>query len=186
MKNKMEQQAKKPKRKASFIRYNFHLKKLSKNWRSQTGIHNKVRLKKKGHPRSPSIGYGNTSNLKGLYKSELKYKIIKSEDDLFALNSENVFISSSLGLRKKLKLLELLRQKNIKIINIKDIGSYINNVNEQMKTKKQGKLAKRQKKQEMQKKTEELKAKKENKGLTQEEKEEKEKLEKKKILEKPQ
>jgi len=182
----MEQYAKKLRKRKNFIRYNFHLNKLSKNWRAQTGIHNKVRLKKKGHPRSPSIGHGNSKNLKGLYKSELRYKLINSEKDVSNLKDENVFISSKLGLRRKIKILNLLKQKNIKVINVKDIDFCINNINEQIKARKQNKIIEKQKKQEQHKKTEELKDKKESKEITKEEKEEKEKLEKKKILEKPQ
>lgn len=186
MKNKMEDQIKKSNRKPIFIRYNSHLRKLSKNWRSQTGIHNKVRLKKKGHPKSPSVGYGSSNNLKGLYMSKLKYKVIKSESDLLAINNENVFLSAKLGLKKKLKILNELKQKNIKIMNIKDIDSYINTAKELIKNRKQNKIIEKQKKQETLKKIEEAEAKKENKELTQEEKEEKKKSEKKKILEKPQ
>lgn len=175
------------KKKYRFIRYNSqYLKKLSSKWRRPRGMHNKVRLKKKGHPRFPAVGHGSVKETHGLYKSKFKYKLINSEKDLENLNNNYVILSGSLGLKTKLKLINKLKNLNNKILNIKDLDKFVKDAEEKLKLKKEAKKVKKQKKEESKKKREEKTTKKEEKELTPEEKIEKEKLEKKKVLEKPQ
>ena len=175
------------KKKPEFTRYNSqYLSKLSSNWRSPRGIHNKTKLKKKGHPKVPSIGYGSPKGIQGLYKSEFSYKLINSEKDLENLDKEYVILSSKLGLKTKLQLINKLKQLNVKILNIKDLDKFVKDAEEKLKLNKEAKKLSKQKKEVSKKKREEKATEKEKKELTQEEKTEKEKLEKRKILEKPQ
>ncbi len=171
------------KKKPEFNRYNSgYLVKLHGNYRKQKGLHNKTRLKKKGHPKSPSIGYGSPKEIKGFYKSEFSYKLIKSEKDLQNLDAKNIILSKNLGLRKKLYIINKIKSLNVKILNIKDIDKFIKDAEDKLKQNKTKKKVEYQKKQDVQKKTE-VKAV-DKKELTLEEKEEKEKIEKKKLLEK--
>ena len=173
--------------KIKFTRYNSeYSKKLSPNWRSPRGIHNKVRLKKKGHIRSPSIGFGSPKEKMNLYQSKFDYKLINSESDLNNLDKKYVIISSKLGLKNKLKILDKLKTLDIKIINVKDIEKFINEIKQKLKSKKEKKKLEKTKKEEIKKKLEEKVTKeKETKELTKEEKQEKEELDKRKLLEKP-
>jgi len=175
------------KHKPNFTRYNSeYLKKLDSNWRSPRGIHNKVRLKRKGHPRSPSIGYGSPKEEYGLYKSKFSYKIINSENDLLNLDEEYVILSGRLGIKNKLNIINKLKASNVKILNLKDPEKFIKDVEEKLKQKKDKRKKHGQEKQELKKKIEEKAVQKEKKELTIDEKIEKEKLDKKKLLEKPQ
>lgn len=179
----METKSNLKKEKPSFIRYKSkNIKKLSKSWRRPRGMHNKVRLRIKGHIKAPSIGYGNKSQLKGLYKGQVKYKLVTSLNDLKNLDAKAIIISNKIGLKKKIQLLNEIKKLDIKILNIKDIDSYLKNVEEKLKQRKEKKKQIEQKKEEFKKKAEEKS--KEKKELTQEEKAELEKQEKKKVLEK--
>ncbi|MEK6835636.1 MAG: eL32 family ribosomal protein [Nanoarchaeota archaeon] len=170
------------KEKPDFIRYTSkNLKKLGKSWRRPRGIHNKVKLKIKGHIKSPSIGYGNKSELKGLYKGQISYKVVSNLSELKNLDTNAVLISSKLGLKKKVQLLNEIKKLNVKVLSIKDIDAYIKNIEEKLKQRKEKKKQIEQKKEEFKKKAEEKS--KEKKELTQEEKSELEKQEKK-VLEK--
>ena len=180
--NKMENNNIQKKKKPVFVRYNSeYSKKLSPNWRKSKGIHNKTRLKKKGHPLSPLIGYGSPKAVKGFYQSKFDYKLINSVKDLENLDKKYVLLSSKLGLKSKIELIGKILELKIKILNIKDPEKFVKEVQEKLKQNKNKKVIELQKKQEEKKKKEE---KKESKDLTDEEKKEKEKLEKKKVLEK--
>ena len=177
--NKMEKVIIQKRNKPSFIRYNSeYLRKLSSNWRKQKGLHNKVRLKKKGHPSFPSIGYGSPKEIRNLFDSKYKYKLINSEKDLENLNEKYVILSSKLGLKKKLIFLNKLKSLDIKILNMKDVEKFIKDSEEKLKQNKDKKKIESKKREEVKEKPVE------KKELTKEEKEEQEKLEKKKVLEK--
>ena len=185
--NKMAELKLHKKNKPTFVRYNSqYLKKLGSNWRTPRGIHNKVREKRKGHPKMPSIGYGSSKQTLGLYKSEFDYKLVNSEKDLKNLDKKYIIISSKLGLKKRLQIINEIKALNIKVLNIKDLDKYVKGVEERLKQNKEIKKTEKQKKQETKKKIEEKVIQKEKTELTQEEKSEKEKLEKKKTLEKGQ
>ena len=170
------------KNKPDFTRYKSkNIKKLSKSWRRPRGMHNKVRLRIKGHIKSPSIGYGNKKELKGLYKGTINYKIVNNLNDLKDLGLNAVIISSKLGLRKKLQLINEIKKLNLKVLNIKNIESYLKDAEDKIKQRKERSKRKEQKKEELKKKAEEKS--KEKKELTKEEKTELEKQEKKKVLE---
>src|SRR5438309_11979423 len=116
----MENITKSKRKRIKFVRYNSeHLDKLSSNWRKSKGLHNKTRLKKKGHKKSPSIGYGTPSKVKGLYNSQFNYKMINSEKDLDNFNGENVILSRTIGLKEKIRLINKIKSMNLKILNIK-------------------------------------------------------------------
>ena len=167
-------------KKIKFIRYNSeYLKKLSPNWRRAKGMHNKVRLKRKGHNKSPSIGYGTSKEFKAFFKSKFDYVLIKSEKDLENLNKKEIMFSKKLGLKKRLKLINKIKLMNLGVLNIKNLDEYIKTTEEKLKQKKEKKkLIKQDIKKKMDEKTIE------KKELNQEEKLEKEKLEKRKVLEK--
>lgn len=176
----MEAQKLVKRKKIKFIRYNSeYLRKLSPNWRRAKGMHNKVRLKKKGHPKSPSIGYGTPKKFKSFFKSKFDYVLVKSEKDLENLNKKEIMVSGKLGLKKRLELINKIKLMNVGVLNIKNLNEYVKNIEENLKQKKEKKkLAKQEIKEKIEEKTTE------KKELNQEERLEKEKLDKKNVLEK--
>lgn len=179
MENNFNMQTRKKKR---FIRYkSVNQVKLRGGWRRARGMHNKVRLKKKGHPLKVSIGYGSKKETKNLYNSEFNYKLINNLKDLENLDKKYIILSRSIGLKKKIEILKKARGLNLNVIKVKDIDSFLKNIQEKLNEKKQKKERKMQKKEVYHKKAEEKS--KEKREATQEEKSEKEKEEKKKVLE---
>ncbi len=170
------------KKKKRFIRYkSINQVKLKGGWRRPRGIHNKVRLKKKGHPHKVSIGYGTKKGTRNLYNSIFDYRLVKNIKDLDDINKKYIIISRSIGLKKKIEILKKAKELNLNVINIKDIDAFLKNIENRRNEFKEDKKKKQQKKEETKKKVEEKS--KEKKESTQEEKTEKEKEEKKKILE---
>jgi len=167
-------------RKPKFIRQDAHKKRLKKRWVRPRGLHSKVRLRKSGHPKPVSNGYGSPKEVRGLSKEGLKIKIIHNEDGFNEINKEKdgIIIASSVGLRNKLQLLKKAREKGIKILNL--------NVDEYIKKKEEGfkKRLEERKKGKEKKKKEETKEKKDKleEKLSDEEKKESKKKEKDKLL----
>ena len=169
-------------KKIKFTRYkSINQVKLRGGWRKPRGMHNKVRLSKKGHPAKVSIGYGTKKETRNLYNSEFDYKLINNLKDLEDLDKKYIMISRSIGLKKKVEILKKAKELNLNAIKIRDIDLFLKNVQEKLNKNKQKKEKKQQKKEIYQKKAEEKL--KEKKEVTQEEKTEKEKEEKKKVLE---
>ena len=177
MDNKKIKMNKKPK----FKRQQLILSKLKDAWRKPKGIHSKLRLHKKGKGRLVKIGYGNDKKLKGLIKGQ-RPTYIKNLKDLESAE-KLIIISSKIGLKKKLKIIESAKELKLTILNIKDLDKFSEDVKkkqEENKKKKQLKKEKKMKKTEKAKKDEKDESKKENKD----EKDDKLSEEKKKVLEK--
>lgn len=179
--NKMPTKKKKPK----FIRTDSNKKKFNKKWRKPRGLHNKIRLAKKGHQSRPAIGYRSPKKIRNLHKSGLKPVIITNLNKLTNLDTktQGIILSSSLGQRKKIQILEKCLELKLIVLNVKDIQEYITKVKENLKKKK---LTAAQREEEKKKKEVELKEKekKEEVEKTEEEQKKEEEKEKKEVLKK--
>lgn len=163
-----------------FIRYRSkNIKKLKKSWRRPKGLHNKLRLKLRGYGKLPSIGYGTDKRLREEFKG-FSPTIIRTLDDLKELKKKEVIISASLGLKKKISILNKIKELKIKVLNIKDVEGFLKKAEEALKKRREKTKKKVKEKEE---KKEEKKKEKKKEEETKEKKEEKEKLEKKKVLE---
>ena len=145
-------------------------------------MHNKVRLKKKGHPHKVSIGYGTKKEFKNFYNSEFDYKLINNLNDLNNVDKKYIMISRKIGLKKKIEILKKAKELNLNVIKIKDIDAFLKNIHEEITKIKETKKKKEAKKELTKKKAEE-KSKEKKVEQTEEEKSEKDKEDKKKALE---
>lgn len=94
-----------------------HRRKLKK-WRRPRGKHNKLRLKRTGHPQMPSIGFGTPRTEEYLIKGK-KFQLIQSAQQLTNLPKDtSVILSRRLGAKKKLEIIKQCEEKKITIINI--------------------------------------------------------------------
>jgi large subunit ribosomal protein L32e len=86
-------------------------------WRASKGIHSKTRLKVKGKPKSPTVGYGEAKKLFGLIKGVQPVFIenIKKLNEIG--KNEGIIISGKLGKRKRNAILEEAKKKNLKVLN---------------------------------------------------------------------
>lgn len=169
-------------KKRRFVRYkSVNQVKLHGGWRRPRGMHNKVRLKKKGHIHRVSIGYGTKKGTRNFYNSVFEYKMVDNLRDLDNINKKYILISRKLGLRKKIEILKKAKELKLNVIKIKDIDLFLKNVQDRLNQSKEIKKKKEEKREVYKKKAEEKS--KEKKDVKQEEKAEFEKEEKKKILE---
>lgn len=193
------------KRKPTFIRNDANKKKrLEAKWHRPKGLTNKMRLNKRGYPRVVSTGYRTPVELRGLTKHGLEPVTINKISDLLSLDptTQIALVSSTMGQRKKVAVLEKAKEMKLKIQNIKNIEDYLTFVKEEMQTRKENKEVVAKKKEERvkeaekkakAKEAEEKKKQEEEKTLSVEEKAEKEeeiqkkeKEEKEKVLTKRQ
>lgn len=129
-------------------RYAGKIKRLKSRWTKPRGKSNKVRLKKIGKPKGPSIGYRSPKKVRALSKNGLIPVIIHSLNQLTALNSKEigVIISKEIGLKKKIQILEKCQQLNLKVINVKNIENFIKTKKEEFLNKQKEKKTKEKKK----------------------------------------
>lgn len=157
-------------------------KELPKKWRKPKGMHSKIRMRKKGHPKMVSPGYGSPRAIKGFSKEGLKIKHVSSLNDLKKIKNEAIIISRT-GIKKKIELVKEAIKMGLKIINLAEPEKYlaaIEKKREKEKTEREKKLTKKEiVKKEMEKKPEEKPL---EEALSEEEKKKIEKREKEKIL----
>ena len=116
LKVRKEKKNKKP----DFIRQeSWRYIRIKKNWRRPRGIDSKMRLKKKGWPKSPNSGYGSPRNVRGIHPSGFRDILINNLLDLEKINSkrEAARISRVVGKRKRQKIIERADALGIKILN---------------------------------------------------------------------
>ena len=159
------------KKRITFLRSDSNKKTFNKKWRKPRGVHNKRRLHKQGHQKRPVIGFGNPKELRGLNKDNLLPITIKNVNDFKKIDKVKnaILVSKTVGIRKKLIIIEEAKKLGIKIYNIKD--DFVKEIEEKQEEKK-----KETKKKEEQKK----KSKKESLKKAEEKKKEEKKKEEKK------
>lgn len=113
--------AQKKKKRPSFVRVeSWRRVKVRSPWRKARGIDNQTRRKSKKGVKSPEPGYRSPKKVRGLHPSGLEDIIIMTQKDLEGLNPEihGIRISASLGTRKRLALIELVREKGFRVLNM--------------------------------------------------------------------
>lgn len=165
----------------SFVRQDFHKKRLKKRWVKPRGLHSKVRLGKKGHPKKVSSGYGSPKKVRGLSREGLKIIMIHNENELKNIDKEKegIIVSGKVGLKNKIALLKKAKERGIKVLNL-NVDQYIKTKEDEIKKKREEKKKKDGKKKE--KKEEKKEKDKLEEKLSDEEKKEKDKKEKDKLL----
>lgn len=104
-----------------FLRQQGNFKKrIKKKWRKPKGHHSKLREKRRGLHKMPSIGY------KQAEKNREKTVLVHNPKELNDYKKgDEVTLSSTIGRKKKLLMLNQCLKKGIKVTNHKDIKAKI-------------------------------------------------------------
>lgn len=94
-----------------FSRLGKNRKKLQK-WRKAKGRDSQMRLKRRGYPKSPSIGYKS--------KSVIINPLIENLAQLEKINkNSSIIIAKKVGAKKRLDIIKKALSLNLKILNVK-------------------------------------------------------------------
>jgi len=110
------------KTKPSFRRIeSWRYKRVHGGWRKARGIDSDTRQKLKSGVKSPNVGYRAPKKVRGLHPSGLKETHIIHIEDLDTLDPpiHGITISSKLGIRKRLQLVEDVQAKGFKVLNLR-------------------------------------------------------------------
>ncbi|MBS3107741.1 50S ribosomal protein L32e [Candidatus Woesearchaeota archaeon] len=113
-------------------------KRVGIKWREPKGGQSKMRLKKAGKRRVPSIGFGSPKKVRGLHSTGLRRVRIANINELRRMNpkEELAVLLMGMGMKKKIQLLDEAKKLGIKILNIKNEELFRKKVEERIKKKK--------------------------------------------------
>jgi len=124
-KNKREEHLKKraelAKKRPKFIMQGYgRRKRVKARWRYPTGIHSKLRHRKAGHIPVVSTGWRSPADVRGLHNSGLQMVLVSNMKQLSEIrkDSQGIIISSKVGMKKRLAIIEEARKLGIQILNI--------------------------------------------------------------------
>jgi large subunit ribosomal protein L32e len=135
VRNKLK--AKKPKFKRVQSNQFAKLKNKENSWRKPKGMGNKVRRQRRGQAKMPKVGYGSPREVKGLTRDGFRPVIVNNVNELSNINpkEEIVVISSRVGGRKKLEILNEIKSKKLSVYNVKDLDKEISSLKKEKKKK---------------------------------------------------
>ncbi|OYT41767.1 hypothetical protein B6U80_00560 [Candidatus Pacearchaeota archaeon ex4484_26] len=179
------------KKKPKFLRKDWYKKsklgkrrKKKQKWVKPRGRHNKLREKRKGHAKRPSVGYSQTNKIKGKIQG-LKPVVVYNISDIKNIKQGEIAVFASVGKKKKIEMAEKCKELKVKVnFNLKKfLEKEKEKFEQRKKIKKEKEKIKKQKEktQETETKKEEVKKEAEK---TEEEKAAREKV-KEKMLMKP-
>ncbi len=92
---------------------------VKESWRASDGIDSKMRLKRKGQPSAPSIGYRVPQKIRGLHPSGLREVPVYRVEDLEAVDSKKqaVRIGHTVGVTKRNAIVEKAKEQGIHVLN---------------------------------------------------------------------
>ncbi len=116
----VELRAKLKERIPKFLRVNYaRYDKIDDSWRRQRGRHNTIRRSIKGAGNKVSVGYGIPKNMKHLHPSGYKEVLVRNLNEVNKVNpkTEAIRIASNVGLKKRLEILSVAKERGIYVLN---------------------------------------------------------------------
>jgi large subunit ribosomal protein L32e len=125
-------------------------------WRRPKGITNKMRLQEHGHRAIVKKGYGTPSEIRGIGKDGRTQILVTNINDLKKVGkNDKAIIASTLGLKKKIQIIEEAKKLKVEIVNINDdkISRKLEAISSRRQEQKNKKDKREKKKQAADKKT---------------------------------
>ena len=117
----LELRKKMKKKRPSFRRVeSWRYKRVKDPWRKARGIDSQTRKKTKSGVKSPGAGYRSPKKVRGLHPSGYEEVNVANPKELENLdpNTQAIKISSKLGAKKRVTLVEIAQEKQFKILNL--------------------------------------------------------------------
>ena len=136
------------KKRPSFRRIeSWRYKRVHGGWRAAKGIDSDTRQKKKSGVKSPNVGYRGPKKVRGLHPSGLEEVHITHIEELESLDPKihGITIVATLGMKKRLQLVEQIQAKDFKILNLGIPYAELLQAKEEPKEKKKKKKPKKKK-----------------------------------------
>lgn len=94
-------------------------KRLKDSWRKPRGLDNKMKVERKGWPKSVKIGYGGPRIAKGLHPSGYEEVLVHNPDEVASVDPETqaIRIAHTVGIRKRIMITSMAREKKIHVLN---------------------------------------------------------------------
>ncbi|MEM5870113.1 MAG: 50S ribosomal protein L32e [Candidatus Aenigmatarchaeota archaeon] len=109
-----------PRKKPEFRRWlSESLKRLKPSWRRPRGMHSKIRVRKKGKLKMPSVGYGAPKKLRYLHPSGFQEVLVSNLKDLEKVDASKqaIKIAHTVGKKKRAEILKKAEELKIKVLN---------------------------------------------------------------------
>lgn len=109
-----------PRKKPQFRRHMAEAyKRIKDSWRKPKGSQSKVRKRKKGKIKMPSIGYGAPKKLRYLHPCGLREVLVHNLKEVEKVNpkEEAIRISAKVGRRKRIEIMKKAEELGIKVLN---------------------------------------------------------------------
>ncbi|MBI2564461.1 hypothetical protein HYV79_00530 [Candidatus Woesearchaeota archaeon] len=120
-----------------FVREDKKRKRVPAKWRRPRGLHNKVKLEKRGHTILVKVGYKRPSKIRGLINGRIPV-IVNTLNDLKKISKDcNIIVGRTVGAKKMIFLLEEIQKQGLTVNNIKNIKEYIAKIHQTLKEKQE-------------------------------------------------
>ncbi len=125
------------------------------SWRRPRGIHNKMKKCIRGNKYMPAVGYGGPKDTRGLTSSGLMTVLVSNLKDFERCSDDcAAVISSGVGMKKRLYLLNFALGKKIRVMGVKDIAADVSRIESVFADRKKSRLTKEKKIEEKKKEME--------------------------------
>ena len=110
-------------------------KRVKENWRKARGIDNKMRMKLKGWPRTPTIGYRGPKNARYLHPSGFVEVLVHNVDDIEKIDpkTQAIRIAHTIGAKKRIEISTRADEKGVRILNPMKREEVVEEEGEEMK-----------------------------------------------------
>lgn len=86
-------------------------------WRRAKGIDNKIRIKRRGHPKFPTVGHKNSRQDRGKINGKIPVTVYNMKD-LAKAGKDSVLIIGRIGARKRIEIIKKAAEMKMPIANM--------------------------------------------------------------------